>query len=156
MDLSFKEKSTWISLITTLGIFTYYFYNMVLLKNIPVETAQSMAIILLIKAVVMTVIVEATLQGILAMSNHKAAMLGADEREQLFSYKANGLGYKVLVVGVMFTLAHLLLAELKPAWSMHDSMLTIPLLSAHILMLAFILSEIVRFTSQLFYYRSEH
>jgi hypothetical protein len=122
--MSFKEKIPWISLVSTIGIFGYYFYNIVLLKNIPLETAKPIAITLLIKACVMSSIVETMFQGMLT--------------------------------SVMITLGHLLFLEFNPAWASDNSMQSIPLLTAHILIFSFILSEIVRFTAQLVYYRSNY
>jgi hypothetical protein len=57
---------------------------------------------------------------------------------------------------VMITLGHLLFLEFNLAWASDNSMQSIPLLTAHILIFSFILSEIVRFTAQLVYYRSNY
>ena len=44
MDMSFKEKSHWISLVSTICIFGYYFYSIVMLTGIPIEEAKEMAL----------------------------------------------------------------------------------------------------------------
>ena len=48
------------------------------------------------------------------MSNRKAAKLGADERDKLFEYKGNNVGYTVLVIGVLLTLGRMVSLEINP------------------------------------------
>jgi hypothetical protein len=63
------------------------------------------------------------------------------------------LGYTVLVIGVMLTLGRIIMVEFSPNFDGRNSSLEIPLLTAHILMFSFILSEAVRFSGHLYYYR---
>lgn len=151
MELSFREKSTWISLISTLAIFGYYFYNILGLSGAPEETAKWAAIGLLIQAIVLSSIVEAVFQGMLAVTNLKATKLGADERDKLFEFKGNNWGYWVLVAGVIIVIVQILLQEQLNVNLF--SRLEIPLLTAHLLMFTFIASEVARFSGQIFYYR---
>lgn len=153
MDMSFEEKSTWISLVSTVLIFGYYFVNVLNLGELPVTEAKLAAGGLLLQAVVLIVIVEMIFQGILAATNHQAAKLGSDERDKLYQYKANNIGYTVLVTVVMITLGRILILEFNPSFDEQNSSLQIPLLTAHILMFSFILSEVARFSCQLYYYR---
>lgn len=153
MDMSFKEKSAWISLVSTLGIFGYYFYNIALLYGAPIDMAKEAAKELLIQAIILSVVVEAVFHSLLAATNHKAADLGADERDKNYEYRANNIGYTILVIGVMITLGRIITLEYNPEFADHYSSMQIPLLTAHILMFSFILSEIVRFAGQIFYYR---
>jgi hypothetical protein len=95
MDMSFKEKSTWTPLISTLLIFGYYFTNMIALSGTPIEAAKIAVAGLLFQAIVFITIVEIVFQGMLVISNRKAAQFGADERDILFESKGNMLGYTV-------------------------------------------------------------
>lgn len=153
MDMSFKEKSAWISLISTLGIFGYYFYNIAMLFGVPTEEAKEVAKDLLTQAIILSIIVEALFHSLLAATNHKGAELGADERDKMYEYRANNIGYTVLVIGVIITLGRIISIEYNPEWADHYSSMQIPLLTAQILMFSFILSEIVRFSGQIFFYR---
>lgn len=153
MEMSFEEKSTWISLVSTALIFGYYFVNILNLGHLPLGVAKLAAAGLLLQAAVFIVIVEIVFQGMLAATNHQAAKLGADERDILYQYKANNIGYTILVIGVMITLGRILILEFNPSFDEQNSSLKIPLLTAHILMFSFILSELARFSSQLYYYR---
>lgn len=153
MDMSFKEKSTWISLVITLGIFGYYFINIWQLASLPPEVAKERALDLLSYVIVVTIILEAVFHGMLAATNHKAADLGADERDKLLEYKSNNLGYTVLAVGVIIVLGRLIFVEHFPQLTVAGSSLGIPMLTAHLLLFAFILSEIVRFSALVIHYR---
>lgn len=156
MDMSFREKSIWISLISTLLIFGGYFLNILSLGGVSAEVAQSAALGLFLRALVLIIIVEIVFQGMLAISNRKEAELGADERDKLFEYKANSLGYVILVIGVFVTLGRVVFLELNPEFFAQSNTFNIPLLTAHILLFSFIFSEVVRFSAQLYYYRSGH
>lgn len=153
MELSFREKSIWISLVSTLTIFGYYFYNILGLSGMSEELAKATALELLVKTIILTVIVEVIFQSMLAATNHKAAEMGGDERDKLFEFRGNSWGYWVLAVGVIVVIGHVLAQEsvldTKPIFER----LEIPLLTAHLLMFTFILSEVARFSGQLFYYR---
>jgi hypothetical protein len=156
MNMSFREKSIWISLISTLLIFGDYFLNIIALGNLPEQVAKTAALELSIRAFVLIIIVEIIFQTMLAVSNRKAAKLGADERDKLFEYKGNNFGYSVLVVGVLITLGRMVSMEISPEFIEQFKVLDIPFLTAHILLFSFILSEVVRFSAQLYYYRSSH
>lgn len=153
MEMSFKEKSTWISLLCTICIFAYYFYNLGALVGIPEVQAKAAATSLATRAIIYIVIAETLFQALLSASNHRDAELGNDERDQIFSYKSNRVAYSILVTGVFITLGRLVLVEYNPNFADHNSSLQIPMLTAHILLFSFILSEVARFATQLFYYR---
>jgi hypothetical protein len=153
MDMSLKEKSTWVSLLSTLGVFGYYFYNIVLLAGLPENTALSMALALSIKTITAVIMIEILFQSLLAVSNHREAALGNDERDKLFNYKSNSLAYTILVCGVLLTLGRIVVVEYNPSLGDSQSSLQIPLLTAHILLLSFILAEVSRFAALIFYYR---
>jgi hypothetical protein len=156
MNMSFREKSIWISLISTLLIFGDYFLNIIALGNLPEQVAKTAALELSIRAFVLIIIVEIIFQTMLAVSNRKAAKLGADERDKLFEYKGNNFGYTVLVIGVLMTLGRMVSLEISPEFIEQFKVLNIPFLTAHILLFSFIFSEVVRFSAQLYYYRSSH
>lgn len=153
MDMSFKEKSTWISLVSTLAIFGYYFVQIWGLSGLPEEHANEQAVKLIIYVIILTVVVETLFQGMLAATNHKAAKLGADERDKILEYKSNNLGYTVLAVGVLIVLGRIIMLELNSGWQEGESSLQIPMLTAHMLMFSFVLSEVVRFAALVYQYR---
>jgi len=156
MNMSFREKSIWISLVSTLLIFGDYFLNIISLSSLPADAAKAATLGLSLRALFLIIIVEIVCQAMLAASNRKAAELGADERDKLFEYKGNNFGYTVLVIGVFITLGRIVFLEINPEIIEQSTLLNIPLLTAHILLFSFIFSEVVRFSAQLYYYRSSH
>ena len=155
MDMSFSEKSAWISFTSTLLIFGYYFFNVLGLSGTDGEAANHAAVMLLAQAIVLTIIVESVFHGMLAATNHKAAELGADERDKTYELKASKIGYAILSTGVIIVIGRMIILELNPDFADHNSSLQIPMLTAHMLMFSFILSELARFGMQILYYRKE-
>lgn len=150
MPWSYQEKSAWISLCSTVLIFGYYFWR---LFSEGATMDNKDAAMLAIQVVTMSVLVEAFFHGMLAATNRKAAEMGADERDALFGLKATRLGYSVLVVGCFIVIGRLVTLEVNPEFAF--SGLQAPLLSAHLLLLSFVLSEVVRFAAQIVYYRRD-
>ena len=134
----------------------YIELNVIALGNLPEQVAKTAALELSIRAFVLIIIVEIIFQTMLAVSNRKAAKLGADERDKLYEYKGNNFGYTVLVIGVLMTLGRMVSLEISSEFIEQFKVLDIPFLTAHILLFSFILSEVVRFSAQLYYYRSSH
>lgn len=151
--MSYKEKSAWISLISTLGLFTYYFYHILQLSDLPEALAKSAAFDLSIRVIVFAVIVQVIFQGLLAASNHRDANLADDEREQLFNLKSIKHAHNILLTGAFICIGRLVLIDYNPDFADQHSSLQIPMLTAHILLFSFILSEVVRFISLIIYYR---
>lgn len=153
MDMSFKEKSTWISLASTLGIFGYYFISLFGFSDLPEEQVNEAIAGLLLRSIILIVILEIVFHTLLSATNHKAAEMGEDERDKLIALKANNYGYTVLAVGVVICIVRLIGTEMGPEVFESSLSAEIPMLTAHLLMFSFILSEVVRFTSQIVYYR---
>lgn len=153
MDMSFSEKSAWISFTSTLAIFGYYFYQLTGLSGLEGEEASQAAMVLLTSAIVLTIIVESVFHGMLAATNHKAAEQGADERDKLIELKASKYAYAVLSTGIILVIGRMIILEFNPSFTDHGSSLQVPMLTAHMLMFSFILAELVRFGGQILYYR---
>lgn len=152
MDMSFKEKSAWISLFSTVLIFGYYFYHVVGLGSLPGSEVKGVIASLALKTLILIIIVESVFHSMLAITNRKAAEMGADERDKNIELRANNYGYTVLVIGVIFCLGRMIILEFNPEFTEHSS-LQIPMLTAHILLFSLILSEVVRFAGQVIFYR---
>jgi hypothetical protein len=153
MDMSLREKSTWLSLVSTLGLFGYYFYNIMALSGLPENDALNIALDLSIDIITAAVMIEILFQSLLAVSNHREAALGNDERDKLFNYRSASIAYYVLICGVFLTLGRIVILEYNPTLNASESSWQIPLLTAHILLLSFILAEVSRFAALIFFYR---
>jgi hypothetical protein len=153
MDMSLKEKSTWLSLLSTVSVFGYYFYSIIGLAGLPENESLDIALALSIKTITAVVMIEILFQSLLAISNHRGATLGNDERDKLFNYRSTSIAYSVLVCGVFLTLGRIVILEYNPSFDGGQSSWQIPLLTAHILLLSFILAEVSRFAALIFFYR---
>ena len=136
MNKSFQEKSIWISLVTISLIFGYYFVRVFQIAfqdeiNVIKNT------VLLISVIVMVIIVEVVFHIILALRTRPEAK---DERDRLIELKATRNAYFLLVFGIFLSIG-----------SIAASVSTF--IMAHIIMFFFIISEIAKFLTQLFYYR---
>ena len=139
MNMSFREKSTWISLVTTLFIFGYYFTEA--FPALSDGDADSMKIFgLFIGVIIGVVVLQVLLHGALAIAFRKEAEKGDDERDKLFELRATRNAYFLLVLGVCATGAGMLLTSS-------------PFVMANIILFFFVLSEIAGFITQLFYHR---
>jgi len=139
MNISYQEKSIWISLVTTILIFGFYFTQAVRVFNNP-DLSNTILTGFFLGAIVLVVAIQIVLQTILAIANRKVAEKAGDERDSLIELKATRISYFILVFGV---------------WVAGSSMFISPspVVMANIIMFFFILSEVVGFTAQLLYYR---
>ncbi len=136
MNKSFEEKSIWISLLTISLIFGYYFVRIVqMVSQDDINVTQS--IVLLISVIVMVIIVEVVFHIIIALKDRPEAL---DERDRMIELKATRNAYFVLVFGIFLPMAGIA-AQVRP------------FIVAHVIMFIFVLSEITKFLTQLFYYR---
>ena len=136
MNKSFEEKSIWISLLTISLIFGYYFVRIFQMAfQDDINVAQS--IVLLISVIVMVIIVEVVFHIIIALKDRPEAL---DERDRMIELKATRNAYFVLVFGIFLPMAGIA-AQVRP------------FIVAHVIMFIFVLSEITKFLTQLFYYR---
>lgn len=139
MNISFKEKSIWASLIITIIVFGYYFVRVVSIFKEPVPDTSTL-IGVFITMVVLMIIIQIVSQITLAIAFKKEANEGFDERDKLISLKATRISYWILILGVVNTILYLVLG-------------TSPLLAANILWFMFIIAEICGDSIKLFYYR---
>lgn len=138
-NISFREKGIIISLVVTLTIYGYYFGSIFMqLWNKEINQAEAMTFF--ISTVILIIIAEAVLHSVLALGAGKEQEDPQDERDQLISFRATRNAHIVLSVGVFLSFAHLLYGDNS-------------LLIAHFLLFFFIISEVVKYISQIFYYQ---
>lgn len=141
MNISYREKSIWVSLLSTLFIFGYYFYSAFSILRTPYANMHMFALMgLFIGVMVWMIIVQIVLHIILAIVNRAEAEKDEDERDKLIDLKATKVSYYLLILGVWVTIFSLFVLQ-SPAWT------------ATILLFISILAELVGFAVQLFYYR---
>lgn len=138
MNLSFHEKSIWISLVATLAVFGYYQYQVAVAFFSP--NSEINLNLLFFGAIILTVIIQVVTQSILAIMNKKDSERGLDERDRIIQLKSLQISHYILVFGIWVAGLCLFLEFTAP-------------MIAHAALFFFILSEITGFTVQLIQYR---
>ena len=135
----FHAKSAGVSLIAIIIVGMYYFANLLNLQP-NIQALPAGALNLVISAVILIVIIEVALQIVLFIGAGQIEKL--TERDKAIGLQAFRNAYLALTVGVMTTFASLFIG-------------VTPFVMGNILLLAFLLAEVVKYSSQLWYtYRS--
>jgi hypothetical protein len=141
--MSFREKSAWISLISILAVFGYYFAQVGRELSAvgplppPAFLGQYLA------AVILLVIVQIVLNIVAAVGTRLSGgdmNTARDEREKLIELKANRFALYIMQAGALTAAGAIALGA--PGF-----------LTANGLVLALALGELVRFGGQVLYYR---
>ena len=143
MDFSYKEKGLIASLGVTLLIFGWYLYGAFSKLSLNPEPPGFGEIIILI---VWVAVLESIIQGFLALKNKSQL---EDERDKLIERISYRYSYGFLSVCIWFLMVQILL----DTWFDNHLILTTPYGMFHFLLLFFVLSEVIRFGTQLYYYR---
>jgi cytochrome bd-type quinol oxidase subunit 2 len=143
MNMSYKEKGLIASLGITLLIFGWYLYGAFSNLSLNSELPGFVDIIILL---VWIVVLETIIQSFLAIKNKSQL---EDERDKLIEKVSYRYSYGVLSVCIWFLMVGVLLNK----WFDSHLMLTTPYAMFHLLLLSFVLSEVIRFGTQLYYYR---
>ncbi|MDG1782802.1 MAG: hypothetical protein P8H52_04340 [Porticoccaceae bacterium] len=143
MDMSYKEKSLLASLGATLLLFGWYLYGAFSILPLNPELPGFIEFIVL---VVGFIILEAIIQSFLAIKNKSQL---EDERDKLIEKTSSRYSYGFLVVCIWVSMVQILL----DARFDNHLVLTTPYGMFHFLLLFFVLSEVIRFGTQLYHYR---
>ncbi|GAA6205454.1 hypothetical protein [Thalassotalea sp. SU-HH00458] len=155
--MSYKERSTWISLAILVYIWFDYFVQLFSLQGteqLNVESVNS----LLLAVVLKTIVLEIVLQIVLAIIDHKDANYADDERDKLISFYGSRNAYGILSVGIIMTVFHTVFPTLSSFSMMPTQALTTISLPneykiMHIVIVFALAAELAKFSTQLFFYR---
>ena len=143
MDFSYKEKGLIASLGVALLIFGWYFYGAFSNLKLNPEPPGFVEIIVLI---VLIVFLESIIHSLLSFKNRTQL---EDERDKLIEQVSYRYGYWVLSACIWFLMVQILLDTRFD----HLIFLTTPNGIFHLLLFFFVLSEVINFITQLYYYR---
>lgn len=140
LNISFEEKSTWVSLAIITFIFAGYFSQVY--QGLMDGTLNKAAVLgLFIGAVVSIIVLEIILHIVIAILNTKDADQPSDERDRLFSMKAGNISGWVLGFAVLIISAYTFMYDLNSLWV------------ANLLLFSVFVSQVVSYALQIFYYR---
>ncbi|MCB0278002.1 MAG: hypothetical protein KDD94_00765 [Calditrichaeota bacterium] len=138
--MSYKEKQIWLSMLSMLIVFGWYF------KSVWPELTQGANDIgfiagFFVKAVLIVIVINIISHIVLYIINYNEGNREQDEREKLIELKAIRNAYYVLVCGIVWSGAIMLITQSV-------------LMVANIVLFFFILSELTNYLSQLILLRS--
>ena len=150
--MSFREKMAWVSLLATLGVWGFYFWELLGAGgDAPLGGAAAMA--LFVRCVVLVVVIEVGVAVVAPAVFGREAEAPADEREQLVELKATRAAYVLLtVLAVCLVVAAPALAGAAP-YLFADPLGDAALAASNGLLLAVLLSGLLKSAWQIVGYR---
>lgn len=149
--MSYKERSIWASLAILIYIWFGYFNELSSLhiaQQLTTETVNN----LLLNVVILTIILEIVLQITIAIIDNKDADYSEDERDKLISLHGSRNAYGIMTVGiflaVFYTVFPTLSGYLFPTVDLPNAYKVM-----HLIIIFALVSEVIKFATQLFYYR---
>jgi hypothetical protein len=134
--MSFREKSAWISLVLIVAVFGPYFWKV----GRAFAGAGHVRVGTQFALITVFVLLEIVLQAAIAIRAPREARAPKDEREDVIDMKATRLAFYVLLGGAVVSIFALHLRI--NVWVMSQCVL-----------FSIVVAELVRFTSQVIYFR---
>ncbi len=144
MDIGYKEKSVMGSMVLTVIVNVYYFYQAWLIFQAGAPTVADL-LPLMIAVVVLMVVLEIIFEIFLAQRSEDAAI---DERDKAFETSGDRYSAYVLAAGIYFSLGHIIIND---AFEQLDS--TTIFVAANIMILTLVVAEMTKGFVQLAAYR---
>lgn len=149
--MSYKERSIWVSLAITLYIWFNYFstlYWSAQTQTLTIDTMRSA----LFGVVIMTVALEILHHIVIAVIDNNDANYDEDERDKLISLKGSHNAYYILTFTSIAAVLHLLFPIMSQSL-VSTIQLPIEYAVVNVIILGLLLAEIVKFSTQVYYYR---
>lgn len=134
--MPFREKSAWISLVTTAGVYAYYFWNVLQTRG---ESGAGL-LGLLIGCIVILIVLQVIFHIAWAIRTPRDTMTPQDERERLIALKSTNIAFYIVAGGAVIAAAGLLFDG--NAFAM-----------ANLLLLALVAGEVAKYASQIVFFR---
>lgn len=149
--MSYKERSVWVSLAITLYIWWNYFSDIYFAAEqgrLTIDVMQSA----LIAVVAMTILLEIAHHIVIAIIDNKNANYDEDERDKQISLLGSRNAYFILSFTIVLAILHLLSPIMNQALV---ERLSLPqeYVVINIIILGALFAEVVKFSTQIFYYR---
>lgn len=139
--MSFREKSAWISAVSLLAVYGYYFW-IVWGVALHGDTKAFHYGALLIGSIVVLIVIEVVLSIAVAIQRPKDAGAAADERDRLISLKATNRAFYIAMAGALVMCVRAQMEQ--PVFYVTNG-----------LFFTVVLAEFVKSVTQIVYYRME-
>ena len=146
MKISTREKNIWIELAITSAVSIYYFFSGFALSGWTEIASYEMGIVVR-NVIVISMVASIVLYSLFARENPEEK----DERDLAIEARANALGYYCLTVFCAIAVAAILTSEGIVLFG-KTSLINGPV-AMHLILVALMLSALIKQGCQLFYYR---
>ena len=149
--MSYKERSIWVSLAITIYIWFNYFSTLYWAAQQDTLTTSVMQSALL-TVVIMTIVLEVFHHIVIAIIDNKNANYDEDERDKKITLLGTQHAYYILSFTTIAAVLHLLFPFMSQRL---ESLLNLPneYVIINIIIFGALVAEIVKFATQVFYYR---
>jgi len=148
ISMSFREKTAWACLLTTVAIWGPYFFNVIqLIRRHELNAGAILG--LFIGAVVLQVVIQIVAAIFIALRSKEEPK---DERDLIIEAKASKNAYFVLGFFTMFAVCWIFMYALA-AGTVAAGQWTTPLIISQMIFFCFVMAETTRFASQIVSYR---
>ncbi|MBA6391747.1 hypothetical protein H4J38_13310 [Colwellia sp. BRX10-3] len=149
--MSYKERSIWVSLAITIYIWFNYFSTLYRSAQQEILTTSIMQSALL-TVVIMTIVLEIFHHIVIAIIDNKNANYDEDERDKQIALLGTQNAYYILSFTTIAAVLHLLFPFMSQRL---ESLLNLPneYVIINIIIFGALVAEIVKFATQVFYYR---
>jgi hypothetical protein len=137
-QMSFREKSAWISLLSYVGVYGYYFWTVY--TAAVAGAPDSFRFDRLVRPMFLLAVIDISLQMVVALSQPGDARAAQDERERLITLKATHPAFHVVMFGAAIMTAAMALG-LPTFFAVNG------------LFLAMVLGEVVKYAGQIAHVR---
>jgi hypothetical protein len=148
MDMSYQEKSTLGSLLIMAAVYGSYFAKA--FRHLGQAQFDRSTLSRLMGTVIVIIVIEIVYHILLAIDHSGAP--SKDERDLLIDGKAYRMAYFTMFSGMSLVIAWLILAG-AVGEAMPGKLSVAPFLMVNIILLVLVLTELLKFAAQLFYYR---
>jgi hypothetical protein len=148
MDMSYQEKSTLGSLLIMAAVYGWYFSHT--FRQLGRQQFDSTTLSRLMTTVIVIVVVEIAYHIALAIEHSGPAP--KDERDLLIDGKAYRTAYFTMFTGMSLVIAWLILAGMVNDTTA-GRMSVAPFLVVNLILLVLVVTELLKFITQLFFYR---
>jgi hypothetical protein len=153
-DMSTTEKNLWAELLVDLVVALYYFPKVFVLIRAGNVALMSPAMAgLVVKTIFVAIVVGIAVAIFLRIWREPAK---EDERDYAFSARGTLIANRALVIFVSLIMGQLVFEGLFPGIAEKRGIKTNPMIIAHFLLLALMLSSTIKALAQLFLYRRDY
>lgn len=150
-ELSYKEKSIWVSLALTLYLIYFYGSRLFSLSNTGLISEEAFTLLLTDTILWLTTLFIIS-HIVISALNAKEANQPDDERDKTIEMLSTRNAYYILVFGIIISVVQTQFNHFETVGLFFEQLSSVHNI-IHYIFISFIMAEIIKYISQLYYYR---